>query len=284
MVIVRNRTFLNDGGGQFEDWSNSVAWEPADIAPDLHGAFVTTMGSSDPMGTHYINQTYVFPDFVTTEKVKVNCIDFTGVGIEVWFGTTVVGTITATGIHEFTGVAAGNDRLWLVAKNDTTATIEEIIVEPLIITEVKRIKVDSECKDNPIYLQWLNSSGGPSYWLFSRQNTQGITTAATGTYKAYEPDMEVALGGDEYTGKDVTPSIIIGANVAIEDMDGIKGLLMSGKVLMLMNPTTWTTDASGPVWQRVRVQPGSYIIKKANDTRRDIEMVLLLPEINIQVE
>lgn len=152
------------------------------------------------------------------------------------------------------------------------------------VTEQKFIDVDSECKDNPVYLQWWNTKGGPSYWLFHRNQTDLVNTSSAGEYIKNEPDMEYAIGGAEFLGKNADPSMLIGADVPISKMDGIKGLIISPKVLMLMNPETWTTDVGGPKWQRVKVQTGSFIVLKRTETRQRVELVLLLPEINVQSE
>lgn len=146
------------------------------------------------------------------------------------------------------------------------------------VTEKKRIRIETNCIENPICLSWHNSLGGRSIWVFGRQNTRAIQTQVEGQYKSYEEDLETSIGSDEYTGKKTTPSLIIGGVIPIESMDGIEGLIESGKVEMLMNAETWETE--GVVWQRVRVQPGSFIIKKASSKSKEIELVLLLPEIN----
>jgi len=151
------------------------------------------------------------------------------------------------------------------------------------ITEIKEIDVDATCVDNPIYLKWLNTSGGFSQWLFGRMQTDIIQTAVNGEYETLiDDDLENSIGAEEYMSKDAQPQMVIGANLPIDKMDGIKGMLMSPKVLMLTNPETWTTE--GAKWVRVRIQVGSFLILKTSETRSQIELVLLLPKINIQSE
>lgn len=152
-----------------------------------------------------------------------------------------------------------------------------------IITEIKEIDINTECVDNPVYLKWLNTSGGFSQWLFGKMQTDIIQTSVDGEYVTnIDDDLENSIGGDEYISKNAQPQLVIGANVPVEKMDGMKGLLMSPKVLMLSNPDDWQTD--GPKWIRVRIQTGSFIVLKSNETRNVVEMVLLLPKLNIQAE
>lgn len=150
------------------------------------------------------------------------------------------------------------------------------------ITEIKEIDVNTECVDNPVYLKWLNTQGGYSQWLFGKRQTKIIQTAVDGEYISDVDDLENSIGGEEYMGTNVQPAMIIGADLPIEKMDGIKGLLMSPKVLMLMNPDTWEDE--GAIWQRVRIQRGSFVILYTDETRHKIEMTVYQPKINIQSE
>ena len=151
-----------------------------------------------------------------------------------------------------------------------------------ILTEEKIIDIDNSCVDSPVYLKWLNTSGGYSQWLFGKKQTKLIQTAIDGEYIANTEDLENSIGGEEFMGTNVQPAMIVGADVPVIKMDGIKGLLMSPKVLMLMNPDTWETE--GVIWQRVRIQRGSYIVLYTDETRNKIEMTVYQPKINIQSE
>lgn len=151
-----------------------------------------------------------------------------------------------------------------------------------ILTEVKIIDIDNSCVDSPVYLKWLNVKGGYSQWLFGKRQTKLIQTAIDGEYVSNIEDLENSIGGEEFLGTDVQPAMIVGADVPVIKMDGIKGLLMSPKVLMLMNPDTWETE--GVIWQRVRIQRGSYIVLHSDETRNKIEFTIYQPKINIQAE
>jgi hypothetical protein len=150
------------------------------------------------------------------------------------------------------------------------------------ITEIKRIKVDTECKDNPVYLAWLNTSGSYSYWLFEINNTKQVQTEALGEFTKNIPDLATSVGNKEFLMKISQPAIIVGANVSRDDMDGLTGLINSPKVQMLMNPDTWAVD--GAVWQRVQIKPGSFVTGREVETRMDVELVILTAQTNIQAE
>jgi hypothetical protein len=157
------------------------------------------------------------------------------------------------------------------------------------ITEIKTIKIDCDCKVNPVYLQWQGTNGGANFWLFHTVQAEVENVAITGDFYPYIAELEDALGNGEVLSKEALPQLIIGAYLDVEDISGginpsnppaLKGLLRSPNVLMLMNPTTWETD--GPQWMRVKVAPGTFKILETNQTKAQIELTLLFPTINIQ--
>lgn len=150
------------------------------------------------------------------------------------------------------------------------------------ITEIKRIKVDTECKDSPVCLVWLNTMGGFSTWVFEINNTKQVQTEAGGEFTKNIPDLATSVGNREFLTKVSQPAIIVGANVSRDDMDGLTGLINSPKVQMLMNPYTWETE--GVLWQRVQIKPGSFITGIEIETRMDVELVILTAQTNIQAE
>ncbi len=134
--------FIDDSGGGFLEWFNSAAWEPADIAPDNHGAFVSTAGSVAAYGTHKLYQTVVFTDWATPSRHALYVIvnDYTAVapghGIDVYFGATLVGTITSTGTYTFDGFPSSNDELAFIAKNNTVAVLDHVVAADYVVSDV----------------------------------------------------------------------------------------------------------------------------------------------------
>jgi hypothetical protein len=156
------------------------------------------------------------------------------------------------------------------------------------ITEKKKIKIDHECKDFPIYLTWLNSLGGYSYWLFFKEHQEKTKTASENKYIKSIADLENAISTNDITGKAAANTILIGGRMKAEDMDGIEGLYQSPKVLRLMNPETWETDSPtgtpAPIWQRVIIKPGSLTVLKTGVDFLEVKITLELPFINTQKE
>ena len=157
------------------------------------------------------------------------------------------------------------------------------------ITEIKNLKVFDQCVKNPVYIQWRGTNGGINYWLFHHVQTELLDTELNGEFAPYIDDLENATGTAVVMGKNATPGLIIGATVDAEDITqgvnpslppGLKGLIMSTDVKMLMNVETWATE--GPKWMDVKVQPGSFKILETTSNKANIELTLVLPSIYTQ--
>lgn len=143
------------------------------------------------------------------------------------------------------------------------------------VTEIKTIKIDRECKDNPIFISWLNTYGGREHWLFHKVQTKGIVTQNDGSYEPYISDLTTARGQIVDISRNAMPLLIVNATVDIEDIEGLKTMLYSPCVEMLVkeNPITWQT---------VRPQVGSFKLYDTTDVRATIQITLELPYIFIQ--
>jgi hypothetical protein len=143
------------------------------------------------------------------------------------------------------------------------------------VTEIKTIKIDRECKDNPVFVSWLNTYGGREHWLFHKVQTKGIVTQNAGNYESYISDLTNARGQITDISKNATPLLIINATVDIEDIEGIKTMLYSPCV-------EWLVSESPIKWQTVRPQVGSFKLYDTNELKATIQITLELPYINIQ--
>jgi hypothetical protein len=143
------------------------------------------------------------------------------------------------------------------------------------VTEIKTIKIDRECKDNPVFISWLNTYGGREHWLFHKVQTKGIVTQNAGNYESYISDLTNARGQITDISKNATPLLIINATVDIEDIEGIKTMLYSPCV-------EWLVSESPIKWQTVRPQVGSFKLYDTTDMQATIQITLELPYINIQ--
>lgn len=158
-----------------------------------------------------------------------------------------------------------------------------------IITEIKTVKIDCDCKESPVYLYWRGTNGSINYWLFHTVQAEAETSDVTAEFFPYVEELEEAFTNRETLQKEDTPFIIVGGYIDVEDLGkgvkpsdypGLKGLIRSIDVGMLLNPDTW--ESEGPNWMRVKVAPGTFKILDTNQTKAQIEFTLLLPSINIQ--
>jgi hypothetical protein len=145
----------------------------------------------------------------------------------------------------------------------------------MIVTEKKTIKIDRECKENPIFISWLNTYGGREHWLFHKVQTKGIVTQNAGTYENYISDLSNSRGQINDISKNATPLLIVNAMVDIEDIEGIKTMLYSPCV-------EWLISQAPIKWQTVRPQVGSFKLYDTTDLKATIQITLELPYINIQ--
>lgn len=149
----------------------------------------------------------------------------------------------------------------------------------MIVTEKKIVKIIRGCEPNPVFISWL-STLGREHWLFHTIQTIGLVTGANGEFETDSTDLENSRGQIIDISKTAQPQMIIGANVEIEDVAGLKTLLYSVNAEMLMNPTTWQSE--GPKWKIVRPLPGSFKLYNTNETRTDIELTINLDYTNTQ--
>lgn len=131
---ILNPTFINNGSGfptSFTDWTVGAnnTWVPADIAPDDHGVvgfyYISGTGTDN-----MIYQTGVFPDYALSinHRIQIEVPTFiAGTGAKVYFGATLVGTITGAGTWIFSGVPTVSDELSFEILSGTTLVIEEVI-------------------------------------------------------------------------------------------------------------------------------------------------------------
>jgi hypothetical protein len=145
----------------------------------------------------------------------------------------------------------------------------------MIVTEIKTIKIDRECKENPIFISWLNTYGGREHWLFHKVQTKGLVTQNAGTYERYISDLSNSRGQINDISKNATPLLIVNAMVDIEDIEGIKTMLYSPCV-------EWLISQAPIKWQTVRPQVGSFKLYDTTDLKATIQITLELPYINIQ--
>jgi len=148
------------------------------------------------------------------------------------------------------------------------------------ITEKKRIDIDYSCIENPIYLNWMGTEGQREYWLFGVFQTKQLATSEGPTFAPFIEDNTNAKSYLNEISRGAIESMVCGGNVPVSKIDGIKTMLYSPNVLILMNPDTW--ESEGPKWLKVRIVPGTFKLYDTDQKRADIQFTLEFPEINIQ--
>lgn len=147
------------------------------------------------------------------------------------------------------------------------------------ITEKKRIKINRECVKNPVFVTWLNTLGGREQWLFHTVQTEGLTTEKEETFEPYQVDLEESRGQIFDLSVFAQPQLILYTVIDHEDLEGLKSIIYSLRVEILMNADTWEADGFLR-WQMYRPERGSWKILNTDEIRSEIEITLNNPYIN----
>lgn len=131
------------------------------------------------------------------------------------------------------------------------------------ITEVKRVKINSECRKNPIYLMWKNSLGGWDFWLFDNKSENNIKVKNGATYDVYNVDIEREITRSMVLENRQMKNIVVGDIVTKDDIIGLQGIEKSSAVYMLYDVTKLATD-SEIAWMMVNVNATGF--KYFNDS------------------
>ena len=142
----------------------------------------------------------------------------------------------------------------------------------IAITKTKRIKINRECIDEPIALYWRNKLNNVDMWVFSRRQTEVLSSASGGSYEHYNEDLAIADSREDYVSKINQDSMIVGAdNLLEEDIRGIKGLLEAPKVEILVSQNPY-------VFKTVQLVPSTFNIIETDETRSRVEFEILFPK------
>lgn len=132
------------------------------------------------------------------------------------------------------------------------------------ITEIKRVKINRDCRKNPIYLMWKNSLGGWDFWLFDNRSENVIKTKAGATYDVYNEDIEREVTRAMVLENRQMKNIIVGDVVTQEDLIGLQGIEKSSAVFMLYDASKLATD-SEIAWMMVNVNPSGFKYYNVSD-------------------
>jgi len=148
------------------------------------------------------------------------------------------------------------------------------------VSETITVDYDTECHKKPIYLNWLDTTGGRAFWLFDRVQTVSVETAVGDTFEPLVNDLATQQGDIFEVERTAGNRLVLTTYTTIEKAKGIKSMLYSLNVLMLVNPETWEDD--GVIWEAVRPLPGSYQLYNTNETHTSLTVTIELIATNIQ--
>lgn len=151
----------------------------------------------------------------------------------------------------------------------------------MILTEKKIIKVNKNCVKNPVFISWLNVYGGREHWLFSGVQTIGLSTSEGGEFETFISDLQNSRGQINTIQLNAEPQIVVNALVDIEDIEGLKSILHSPNVEMLMNPNEWSSTVA-PIWRTLRPKTGTFKLYNTNELTSELEITFDLPYIFTQ--
>lgn len=146
------------------------------------------------------------------------------------------------------------------------------------ISEIKKVRLNNECVDNPVFLSWFNRVAGIDYYLFGRTQGESLRISAGQIFERDITDIENADTIKDFLTKDAVLVSRLGAeNIDENDIEGLKGLLTSPKVQLLVS--------QNPIkWQTVLVSPGTFKTKETRERRFRLELDIVHPEEIIQTQ
>lgn len=143
-------------------------------------------------------------------------------------------------------------------------------------TEEKRVLIDKECKQYPIYLMWKNSLGGWDYWLFDKNNETSFESSQAGSYNVYVEDIEFSNLREKITEARQFKRVTMGDVVTKESLKGLQEIERSPQVYVLYNANK-LSEYPEQAWMGVRLAPKGFKYN-ANQTGVEVEVTIIYPE------
>lgn len=144
------------------------------------------------------------------------------------------------------------------------------------ISEIKTIKINRDnCRNDDIYVKWINLLGGWDYQLFDYRSEHSVDVSQTFIDRLVF-DYATQNATQDVLSKTGLEKIKVGkSGVTAEVMNALKGLLLSPKVYRL-------TSFNPRLWQTVVLDTKGTTLYDTQDWFGDFETTLKLPTLNIQ--
>lgn len=99
---------------------------PWNLNPLVWSSFATYVSGTYSGASGSLTQTDVFNSYTNVYTIEIDVTAGTGINLEVYFGTNLVGTITSIGLHSFSGIATGNFTLTILLTAGTGVRIDTV--------------------------------------------------------------------------------------------------------------------------------------------------------------
>ena len=152
------------------------------------------------------------------------------------------------------------------------------------LCDLQSIDVDSNCRNSPVYLNWLSTDGSRNYWLF--EDIQQLLKDVKGG-NSYEVPLKNTIDLQNMQTKVVElsrsaqPKMTVQATLHVDKVKGLNKITNSMNVLMYMGFDEFNEI---PIWQQVYIEDGSFKICDTTDSTDTIELTLIFDSINIQAQ
>ncbi len=141
------------------------------------------------------------------------------------------------------------------------------------VTEVKRIKVITDCVQNPVMLVWKNNKGGWDRWLFGQVQTISRNTESFGRIEKPYFDLGTLESKEIDLGKIQTNFMTLGAqNLTRDEKNGIEKIMVA--------PLVYKITKSGEefIKEYVKVLATKWTSEETDAGSFSIEFQIELPE------
>lgn len=142
------------------------------------------------------------------------------------------------------------------------------------ITVQKKINIATCIPPNPVALYWLNKLGGWDMWVFGRTQIKSVETVTGETFTKNIDDLAIANTKEQELIKSDTDTLTLGANnLNTEDVNHIRGLFSSLKVMMLTNQADYV-NGKPPIFRNVFVEDGTFALIDTYQQKQNLEFII----------
>lgn len=144
------------------------------------------------------------------------------------------------------------------------------------ITEAKIVKINKECRTDPVFLMWKNQLGGWDYWLFDRIRENEVTAQQGPLVEKYVDYIDRHNIKQQIISAAQTLKMTLGDSVDKQTFEAISGIEGSPQVYMLVDPTM----SAVPInlnWIGVRMATKGFKWVNAGSVY-EIEISIVLPD------